>query len=42
MEGRIDEKLELRMTTFLMCGDWKNYENITETTYEIKNTGLEK
>lgn len=39
VEGRKDEKMELRMTR---CGDQTDAVIITETTYEIKNTPLEK
>lgn len=38
VEGKKDEKMELRMTTFVMCDDQTGGEVLTETTYEIENT----
>lgn len=39
VEGKKEEKMKLRIATFLTCGDWTDGEVLTETTYEIENTG---
>lgn len=38
IEMFVEEKMELRLTTFIMCDDQTDGEVLTETTCEIENT----